>query len=77
MSKFTFPVIFGQRGLATTQQLLEAGASLSQLQHLVRSGRRILRTVYSPRPGPLTGGDLLVAASLWAGPRRSCATTSA
>lgn len=69
MSTFTFPVIFGQRGLATTQQLLEAGASLSQLQHLVRSGRRILRTVYSPRPGPLTGGDLLVAASLWAGPR--------
>ena len=28
MSKFTFPVIFGQRGLATTQQLLEAGVDV-------------------------------------------------
>lgn len=66
---FTFPDIPGQRGLATTQQLLEAGATPAQMQHLVRTGRRILRTVYSRRPGPLNEADLLLAASLWAGPR--------
>lgn len=69
MATFTFPLIPGQRGLATTKQLLEAGATLSQLQHLVRTGHRVLRTVYAQRPGPVPDADLLVAASLWAGPR--------
>ncbi len=69
MTTLKFPIIPGQRGLATTRQLLEAGATLSQLQHLVRDGHRILRTVYAQRPGPIPDADKLVAALLWAGPR--------
>ena len=69
MATFEFPVIPGQRGLATTRQLLEAGATLSMLQHMVRTNHRVFRTVYSPRPGPIPDDDRLVAASLWAGPR--------
>lgn len=69
MSSSTFPDIPGQRGFATTQQLLKAGASVSHLQHLVRVGRRPLRTVYSRAPGPWSDADLLLAATLWAGPR--------
>lgn len=69
MATFKFPVFPGQRGLATTRQLLDAGATLSMLQHMVRTGHRVIRTVYSPRPGPIPDDDYLVAAALWAGPK--------
>ncbi len=69
MTRFTFPDIPGQRGMATTRQLKEAGATLAVLQTLARTGHRVLRTVYSARPGPIPEHDKLVAAFLWAGER--------
>lgn len=69
MTRFTFPDIPGQSGMATTRQLKKAGATLAVLQTLSRTGHRVLRTVYSARPGPIPDQDKLVAAFLWAGER--------
>lgn len=69
MTRFVFPDIPGQRGMATTRQLKDAGATLAELQTLSRTGHRVLRTVYAARPGPIPEQDKLVAAFLWAGER--------
>jgi hypothetical protein len=65
----SFPEIPGQRGLATTSQLLAAGWTESALRHLVRhDGRRVLPTVYIDHRGALDEESRLVASALWAGP---------
>jgi len=63
-----FPSICGQRGLATTRQLLRAGWTPGSLHHLATtSGRRVMPRVYCPHRGVLGEEELLVAAWLWAG----------
>lgn len=64
----SFPLIPGQAGLATAEQLLKAGFTKSMLRALLAAGRRPLRGVYSATPGPFEDEVLLVAGSLWAGP---------
>lgn len=66
---FRFPVVPGQRGLATARQLAAAGASDSALRHLTRTGHRVARNVYAAAGGPLPEASRLVAGSLWAGER--------
>ncbi len=64
-----FPDVPGQRGLATTRQLLTSGWSTTQLHHLAaRVGRVLLRGVYAPHRGEPDAATWLIAAWLWAGP---------
>lgn len=64
-----FPDVPGQRGLATTRQLVTAGWSATQLHHLKsRAGRVLLRGVCAPHRGEPDAATWLVAAWLWAGP---------
>ena len=63
-----FPQIPGQRGLATTPQLLEHGWTYSTLSHLVATtGRRVLPRVYLPHRLPVEPDDIILAGWLWAG----------
>ena len=68
MSGFLFPDIPGQMGLASTRQLLKAGASEWDLTQLALRGQRVVRRVYRSGTGELTSNQMLVAGSLWAGP---------
>lgn len=64
----TFPVLDGQRGLATAAQLYEHGWTPSSVRHArERTIQQVLPGVYAPHRGPLGGDDRLVAAKLWAG----------
>lgn len=65
----TFPLIPGQLGLATVAQLAQAGFTKSMLRPLIAAGRRPMRGVYSATPGPFPPDVMLMAATLWAGPR--------
>lgn len=68
MSEKPFPMIPGQRGLATAAQLARAGWSPDAVRHLARTrGRRVAWSVYSCHPRPLDDDDWLVAGWLWAG----------
>ena len=65
-----FPTIPGQRGLATREQLREAGWTDGAVRTLLRShGQRPFPGVYAPHRGGLSPEDRLVAAALWAGER--------
>lgn len=66
---FSFPDLPEQRGLATTRQLLAAGASESALRHLARGGHRVARNVYAASGGVLPEASRLIAGLLWAGER--------
>lgn len=65
-----FPDVAGQRSLATSAQVREAGWTHSAMRHAVR---RIWQMpfpgVYAARRGELDEATLLVGAALWAGPR--------
>jgi len=67
MTTFVFPDIPGQMGLASTRQLLKAGASEWDLTQLALRGQRVVRAVYRSGTGQLTPRQLLIAGSLWAG----------
>lgn len=64
---FVFPTLPTPAGLATTRQLVDAGATESTLRHLAAKGHRVLRGVYAPRPGPFPTDTMLQAGALWAG----------
>lgn len=64
-----FPLIPGQAGLATVEQLYRAGYTKPMLRSLIAASRRPIRGVYSATPGPFDDETMLVAAALWAGPR--------
>ena len=62
------PEIDGQRGFATTSQLLAAGWTYSALSHLVAAtGSRVLPRVYLPHQSHVAADDITVAGWLWAG----------
>ena len=64
-----FPDLPGQRGLATTRQLRDAGLTRSAITHgLDRRWQQPMPGVVAPHRGPLHGDDRLAAAALWAGP---------
>lgn len=67
MPTFMFPDIPGQFGLASTKQLLEAGASEWDLTQLALRHQRVVRAVYRSGIGDLTADHLLVTGRLWAG----------
>lgn len=61
-------MIPGQRGLATTAQLREAGWSTAAMRHLAATrGRRVAWGVLAHHRGALGDDDWLVAGWLWAG----------
>jgi hypothetical protein len=63
-----FPLIAGQRGLATRAQLRAAGWSDGAIRHLAEvSGQRPFPGVFAAHRGRLSHEELLVGASLWAG----------
>lgn len=64
-----FPNIPGQMGLASTKQLLKAGASEWDLTQLAVSGQRVVRGVYRTGLGDLSQEQILMVGALWAGPR--------
>ena len=68
MPTFVFPDIPGQMGLASTKQLLKAGASEWDLTQLALKGQRVVRAVYRSGTGAFSTSQLLMAGSLWAGP---------
>lgn len=64
----TFPVVDGQRGLATSAQLRGHGWSADRVRHARgRTIQRVFPQVYAPHQGPLSVEDRLIAAYLWAG----------
>lgn len=68
MPHLRFPEIDGQRGFATTSQLLAAGWTYSALSHLVATtGSRVLPRVYLPHQSHVAADDITVAGWLWAG----------
>lgn len=65
----SFPVIDGQRGLATRRQLAQAGFTRSAITHaLQRDWQLPIAGVVAPHRGPLDAETRLAAAALWAGP---------
>lgn len=73
-----FPVIPGQRGLATTAQLRAAGWTPGQVRHARSvSWQAPLPCVYAPHRGPLDAATWLTAAALWAGHRAVLTGTAA
>lgn len=63
------PVIPGQRGLVTRQQLYQAGWTRSAVAHRLRRDWRFLAPgVIVPHAGPVDEQQRLVAGQLWAGP---------
>ena len=69
MATFRFPDIQGQMGLASTKQLLKAGASEWDLTQLAVNGQRVVRSVYRHGPANLSPRQLLIAGALWSGTR--------
>ena len=65
---FVFPNFVEQLDLATTQQLLKAGATTSTLRSLALKGQRMMRSVYARQPGPWSEDQRVLGAMLWAGP---------
>lgn len=64
-----FPELPGQRGLATTTQLQEAGWSTSAIRHARRTRwQEPMPRVVAPHQGKLDRETRLVAIGLWAGP---------
>lgn len=64
----TFPQYPGQRGLATSAQVRDAGWSYSAIKHaLSTSWQSPFPGVFAPHRGQLDLDTLLVAAALWAG----------
>ncbi len=65
-----FPLIEGQHGLATREQLEQVGFTQGAIRYLGEVlGQRPLPGVFAPHRGPLDGQTRVVAAALWAGPR--------
>lgn len=63
-----FPELPGQRGLATTTQLREAGWTTSAVRHARRTRwQEPMPRVIAPHKGPLDQETRLVAIALWAG----------
>ncbi|MFP5415927.1 MAG: hypothetical protein ACLGHZ_03480 [Actinomycetes bacterium] len=69
MNSFAFPDFPEQKGLATTRQLVDAGATDAILRRLARTGHRAHRTVYAREAGSVPEASRLTAGWLWAGPR--------
>lgn len=64
-----FPVIEGQRGLATKRQLTSVGFTRAAIDHALRRHWQLpLPGVIAPHRGPLDADTRLAAAALWAGP---------
>lgn len=65
-----FPELPGQRGLATTTQLREAGWTTSAVRHARRTRwQEPMPRVVAPHRGTLNHETRLVAIGLWAGPK--------
>ena len=65
-----FPSVPGQRGLATYRQVRDAGFTPAQIRHARgKLWQSPLPQVLAPHRGPLDKQTLIIAASLWAGPR--------
>lgn len=65
-----FPELSGQRGLATTTQLREAGWTTSAVRHARRTRwQEPMPRVIAPHRGKLDQETRLVAIGLWAGPK--------
>jgi hypothetical protein len=65
-----FPVIEGQRRLATRRQLVDVGFTRSAVDHaLRRDWQLVLPGVVAAHRGPLDADTRLAAAALWAGPQ--------
>lgn len=64
-----FPLIDGQRGLATRRQLMTAGFTRSAISHALHEDWQLpIPGVVAPHRGPLDADTRLAAAALWAGP---------
>lgn len=73
-----FPVLAGQRGLATYRQLRDAGWSEGQIRHARSTIWQCpFPSVAAPHRGPLDAATLLTASALWAGPRAVLSGTAA
>ncbi len=74
----TFPVLAGQKGLATAAQLRAAGWTAAQVRHARATAWQVpFPCVYAPHRGPLDATTWLTAAALWAGRRAVLTGTAA